>query len=197
VGALPWYEPLFDHEDAATAPIAKLPVADTVMAGTGTVLSGLGSSYSGSSATFGFDFDGNGTIDETTIEGAVTHTYSAPGPVTARLVVTDSRGRTTEATAQFEVRALDSLKPTSSKPPASTSMPTPTAPPSSTGPTIDNPPAAAQPGNKKLAYTGIPHLPVILTAGATLLLIGSLLALAGRRRRRESQSGRTAETSNP
>ncbi|MGW4830809.1 hypothetical protein ACWEOG_24730 [Amycolatopsis japonica] len=71
-------------EDAATAPVARLTLADTVLAGAPTVLSGLSSSYTGATPTYGFGFDNDGKVDETNQDGAVRHTYSTAGPVDAR-----------------------------------------------------------------------------------------------------------------
>ena len=58
----------------------------------------------GSIATYGWDFDGDGTIDQTTASGApVTHSYSAFGTYLARLTVTDDLGAKGTATVQIDV----------------------------------------------------------------------------------------------
>ena len=80
-----------------------------MLAGTGTTLSGLGSRRSGD-ATFTFDLDDDGTIDQSGPEAIVAHTYPAAGGAKARLVVTDSRGRSSEAVVDVDVRAVDSLR---------------------------------------------------------------------------------------
>lgn len=105
-------------EDATTAPIAGLRAAATVLAGTRTTLSGLGSSRAGD-ATFAFDFDDDGAIDRSGLDATATHTYPAPGGTKARLVVTDRRGRSSEAVVDVEVRAPDSLRLGEPQPPDS------------------------------------------------------------------------------
>jgi LPXTG-motif cell wall-anchored protein len=162
-------------EDAATAPTANLTTADTVIVNNETVLSGLGSTYTGDEATFAFDFDNDGTIDETTTEGAATHKYPTAGTAEARLVVTDSRGRTSEATTSIEVRTVDSLQ--TAVPVTST---TPTTPPSTT-------PSSTQPNSdtdeSDLASTGVSGLPLLVTIGLLLLIGGAGVLIVARRRR--------------
>lgn len=48
------------------------------------------SEYPGGIASYAWDFDGDGTTDQTTTTPTVTHSYSALGTFNARLVVTDS-----------------------------------------------------------------------------------------------------------
>ncbi len=174
-------------EDAATAPVARLKAADTVIVGTKTVLSGIASSYSGSEATFAFDFDNDGTVDQSGTDGAVTHTYTAPGPVDARLTVSDSRGRSSETVVRIDVRPLESLQfperaptttPTTSVPPSSsTELPT-----SSESPPLTTPSAPEPPSPGGLAFTGIGSLGTIIVVGAVLIGIGAALFVITRRR---------------
>lgn len=168
-------------EDATTAPTARLKTAGTVLAGNKTTLSGLASSYVGD-ATFAFDFDNDGTIDQTGPDATVAHTYTATGGVKARLVVTDSRGRSSEALADIDVRALESLH--YGEPAPSTAPSTPQSPdpgPSSTPPPAPNPPATGG-----LAFTGITGLGAIIGLGSVLLGCGIFLFVITRRRRRHS-----------
>ena len=58
----------------------------------------------GSIASYGWDFDGDGTIDLTTLDGSpVTHSYSGFGTYPARLTVTDDLGAKGSATVQIDV----------------------------------------------------------------------------------------------
>jgi subtilisin-like proprotein convertase family protein/PKD repeat protein len=58
----------------------------------------------GSVVSYGWDFDGNGTIDQTTLTGApVTHSYATFGTFLARLTVTDDLGAKGSATVSIDV----------------------------------------------------------------------------------------------
>jgi hypothetical protein len=174
-------------EDAATAPVARLTLADTVLAGASTVLSGLSSSYTGATPTYGFDFDNDGKVDETNQDGAVRHTYPTAGPVDARLVITDTEGRTAEVTLRIDVRAANSLQTPIAGAPA------PTTTTSGTVPTGNSSvPATATPsggGGSGLAFTGLGGLPILLFGGVALVMVGGLLWFISRfRRLRANQS---------
>ncbi|MFD4637003.1 cutinase family protein [Lentzea sp. NPDC058436] len=166
-------------EDATTAPTARLKAAATVLAGNKTTLSGLGSSYSGD-ATFAFDFDNDGTVDQTGPEATAAHTYPSPGGVKARLVVTDSRGRSSEVVVDIEVRALESLRRSEPAPTTEPGTPPPTAPETtSTQVSAPEPPATGG-----LAFTGTTGLGLALGLGCVLLGCGIFVFVLARRRRR-------------
>ncbi|MFD4669957.1 VWA domain-containing protein [Lentzea sp. NPDC058450] len=168
-------------EDASTAPTARLKAAGTVLAGNKTTLSGLASSHAGD-ATFAFDFDNDGTIDQTGQEAAVAHTYPNTGGVKARLVVTDDRGRSSEAVVDIDVRALDSLHFDVQAPTTGPSTPqSPTPGPSSSPAPV---PAPNPPSTGGLALTGTTGLVTYLGLGCVLLGCGVLLFVTAKRRRR-------------
>ncbi len=57
----------------------------------------------GSIVSYGWDFDGDGTIDQTTTSAApVTHMYSTFGAYTAKLTVTDDLGAKGTATVLID-----------------------------------------------------------------------------------------------
>ncbi|MFB6189147.1 MAG: PKD domain-containing protein [Halapricum sp.] len=57
----------------------------------------------GQIVTYGWDWNGDGTIDENTSGPVVTHTYDDSGSKAPRLVVFDDDGASDEATAEFSV----------------------------------------------------------------------------------------------
>ena len=58
----------------------------------------------GSIVSYGWDFDGDGTIDQTSATGApVVHSYTDFGQYTARVTVTDDQGAATSATVVIDV----------------------------------------------------------------------------------------------
>jgi uncharacterized repeat protein (TIGR01451 family) len=56
-------------------------------------------------ATYRWDFDGNGTFDQTTTSPNTTHTYVTPGTYQAKLRVVDAEGDFDETTRQVKVNA--------------------------------------------------------------------------------------------
>ncbi|PRY44903.1 PKD domain-containing protein [Umezawaea tangerina] len=179
-------------EDATTAPVARLRAADTVVVGNKTVLSGLASTYSGTGATYAFDADNDGTVDQSGEEGTSTHTYTAPGPVEVRLVVTDSRGRSSEAVVGIDVRPLESLQfperaspttTTTSAPPDSSTEP---STPSTESSPPEAPSAQEPPSPGGLAFTGLGGLGTIVAVGVLLLGAGAGLFMVTKRRGRRT-----------
>ncbi|WP_227352708.1 PKD domain-containing protein [Haladaptatus salinisoli] len=57
----------------------------------------------GDVAAYRWDFDGDGTVDQTTNESTVDHAYETPGERTARVTVVDGEGQTDEANATVRV----------------------------------------------------------------------------------------------
>ncbi|WNV83877.1 VWA domain-containing protein [Umezawaea sp. Da 62-37] len=179
-------------EDATTAPVARLKAAGTVIVGNKTVLSGLASSYSGTGETYAFDVDNDGMVEQSGTEGISTHTYTAPGPVDARLVVTDSRGRSSEAVVRIDVRPLESLQfperapsttTTTSVPPTTSTEPS-TPSTESSQPEVPSAQEPSSPGG--LAFTGLGGLGTIIIVGAVLLGAGAGLFVVTKRRTRRS-----------
>jgi uncharacterized repeat protein (TIGR01451 family) len=64
-----------------------------------------GSSVLANPASYQWDFDGNGTIDQTTGGPTTVHTYVTPGTYQARLRLTDGEGDSDETTRQVKVIA--------------------------------------------------------------------------------------------
>jgi PKD repeat protein/plastocyanin len=59
----------------------------------------------GSIVSYAWDFDGNGTFDETSAIASASHPYPLAGTFTVRLRVTDDRGNTHDATRSITVRS--------------------------------------------------------------------------------------------
>jgi len=93
---------------ATQAPVAAV-VADPLVTRPGTLVTfdpagSFDPDVLGSVVSYGWDFDGNGTIDQTTLTGApVTHGYAAFGSYLARLTVTDDLGAQGTATVLISV----------------------------------------------------------------------------------------------
>lgn len=89
--------PFYNHPPSASFYVAPNPVA----VGDNALFNGAASRDSdGRIDKYEWDMDGNGTYELRVHNGAVTatHRYSAPGTVTARLRVTDNKGKTATTT---------------------------------------------------------------------------------------------------
>jgi len=157
-------------EDASTAPVAQLTGPDTAIVGAGTVLSALRSTFSGDTASYAFDFDGDRTIDETNTDGIARHIYPTVGTVTPTVTITDSRGRSATAELELQIRPVESLNTgsTTTPPPPPTTQPQP----------------APQAPPQGIAYTGVPDLRLTFLIGALAVLTGTFTVAAARCRRR-------------
>lgn len=93
-------------EDSTEAPIAAISVTQPVFAGVPTLVSGIATTAGDANLTYEFDLDGNGEFESDAPGGTVTTAFDSIGAAEASVRVTDSRGRVSIATAQFEV--LDS-----------------------------------------------------------------------------------------
>ncbi|EFW92130.1 hypothetical protein ZOD2009_11655 [Haladaptatus paucihalophilus DX253] len=83
---------------------ASLRAAGTASAGTPITLDASRSSDSeGTPTKYRWDYDDDGTVDETTTRPTTTHTYSKPGEHIARVTVVDSNGHTASATTPVTV----------------------------------------------------------------------------------------------
>lgn len=101
---------------AVSSPIAALSPVDPVQPGTSITLSAA-ASYSPDPSkpltTYGWDFDGDGVIDQTTSTPTVTHTYAAVFNGTAAVTVTDSAGVSAKASTPVIVTTDASIAPKS------------------------------------------------------------------------------------
>lgn len=98
-------------EDSISAPVAALGVSPVVTAGVQTSLSAVGSTAGDPDLTYEFDVDGDGVYDVTTTDGVARTTYAAAGEQTASVRVSDTRGRSSVATATFTVAPAEALAP--------------------------------------------------------------------------------------
>ncbi|WP_227375437.1 PKD domain-containing protein [Haladaptatus halobius] len=77
---------------------------DGIKTGESVTFDASGTSDSDGDVTeYRWDFDGDGTVDETTKEATTGHAYKTPGERTARVTVVDSEGQTDDATATVQV----------------------------------------------------------------------------------------------
>jgi len=74
-----------------------------------TTLSATGSTATAGVASYRWDFNNDGTIDQTTTTASVTHAYTTGGSQTARVQVVDSEGDTADATRAVTVNAYPDL----------------------------------------------------------------------------------------
>jgi PKD repeat protein/plastocyanin len=83
------------------APTPAQPFTDEVVSFDGSASSDPG----GSIVSYAWDFDGDGTFDETGPTATTSHPYPVAGTFTARLRVTDDRDNTHDATRSITVRS--------------------------------------------------------------------------------------------
>lgn len=89
---------------AGAAPYAWINGPYTRQVGKPVTIDGSGSyATSGDLVSYGWDYDTDGTIDETTSTPVVTHTWAAPFLGTMSLTVTDAEGRSTIATTHVAI----------------------------------------------------------------------------------------------
>ncbi|HEX2103200.1 MAG TPA: PKD domain-containing protein [Solirubrobacteraceae bacterium] len=82
-------------------PTPAQPFADETVSFDGSA----SSDPDGSIVSYAWDFDGNGTLDETSATATTAHAYPTAGTFTVRLRVTDNRGNTHDATRSIAVRS--------------------------------------------------------------------------------------------
>lgn len=79
-----------------------------------TTLSAAGTTAPAGVANYQWDFDGNGTTDQTTTTATTTHSYTSGGTFNARVRVTDSEGDSSDAVRAVTVNAYPDLSISSS-----------------------------------------------------------------------------------
>jgi len=86
----------------------RLRTAGTASAGTPITLDASRTTDSeGTPKKYRWDYDDDGTIDETTTHPTTTHTYTEPGKHIARVTVTDSNDHTASATTPVTVKRTE------------------------------------------------------------------------------------------
>jgi PKD repeat protein len=95
-------------EAASSPPNAVLDAPSETTVNESTTLDASGSSDEGSIAEFRWDFDGDGTVDQTTTSGTVEHTYTESGETTPEVTVVDEDNATAADSATVTVRPPNS-----------------------------------------------------------------------------------------
>jgi hypothetical protein len=99
---------------------------DTATPGTEITLDAGGSTDNNEIASYRFDVDGDGTVDETTTNSSVTVLFDEPGSYDARVTAVDGANNTANATATVVVEADTTTTRTPDTPPIEGESPPPT-----------------------------------------------------------------------
>jgi PKD repeat protein len=104
--------------DQAAIPLyTSLTVSSPARPGAPVAFSAAGSYYDAGEITgYGWDFDGDGTVDQTTAENRTAHIYTAPFSGIASVTVSTDDGHQGTVTAEVEISADAPVAP--ARPPA-------------------------------------------------------------------------------
>lgn len=94
-----------------TPPSAALSTPATVLVNDSVTLDASGSSDDSAISTYAWDFEGDGTIDDTTTEPTVTHTYTSVGEVEPTVTAVDSANQSGTASSVVNVTEPVDLQP--------------------------------------------------------------------------------------
>ncbi|MGI5181536.1 cutinase family protein [Dactylosporangium sp. CA-152071] len=172
--------------DATSAPVVTLGVP-AAFAGVPTTMTATDANAA-AGLTYEWDVDGDGTADETTATGQLTHTYAKAGSYKVTVRVKDGEGHETVATATQTVTAAPGVVTVPlggpSEPPGSATPTAPaTTPPATPSGTPASPvPATTPKAEDQLGRTGSNLMP-LLYAGFGLIVAGAALLVTIRRRR--------------